>query len=359
MSKKISDFFKIDSKTLLSSQKFVNQTENKTKASIKLQECQVNLVDLKNEQKYRKLELFEEVMIDDTVKDMKCMICRKTFKNNYKLNLHKKNIHQKSLLSCSICSKTFLLKYRLEKHIKTKHPDGKAEQFECDFDGIIFNSKTSLLIHMKVHYSQVQCKFCKKMLKFNSIKSHLKIFHKTDEKHQCKICLKTFKIFQYLRHHEKIHNKKFECQICNKLFPIKSYLNKHIEEDHENPKSFECGICDKKFNKKSNYKVHQNTHNKNLPKPLKCQRCDYATNRQQNFKNHQKVHERRDKKFADMKNPLKCEKCSTFYRNEYFLKKHLKCVHTIVLYQCDLCAKTIKAKFNLIKHMESHIRSLY
>ena len=105
-------------------------------------------------------------------------------------------------------------------------------------------------------------------------------------------------------------------------------------------------------------KNHRKTHEKNRPKPFKCQRCGFATDNTGHFKKHQKFHDRQDKKFAAMKNPVQCEDCQTFYKDVKALKNHINHVHPKYVYQCDLCAKVIKMKHNLVRHAKRHIRNI-
>lgn len=143
----------------------------------------------------------------------------------------------------------------VELHMKIKHPDGQAEQFECDFEGKVFKNK-------------VKCNFCDKKLKFNSMKLHLKNFHVTGQNFQCKICSKFFKSSHNLTYHEKSHNKAHKCDICFRMFSFASKLNKH-KKNHVNPKSFGYEICGMKFNRKQHLSNHQKTHVKNRLKSFK------------------------------------------------------------------------------------------
>jgi len=281
-------------------------------------------------------------------------------KQNKYCDREMQNNHILELNSRTERNKDFLLNRNLKNHLdfKTKHPDGQAYQFECDFDGKIFKRRGELYSHMKLHLPLVECQICHKMLKILCIKSHLRNFHATGPKLQCKICSKNFKSPRSLHNHEKTHNKTHKCDICKRMFPFKSCLNRHKKEYHENAKSIECEICGKKFNQKMELKSHQKTHDKNRPKPLKCQRCDYATDTKHCFKRHQESHERQDKKIAAMKNPIKYDKCSTFCKDSAAFYNHMKYVHPKNLYQCDLCALFIKCKHSLVKHANIHIKKL-
>jgi stress-induced morphogen len=323
MSKKISDYFNVQ-----------REVEEKVQNFSQARDCKVASKDIRKQSK-SKLQLFEEVTIDDL------QIKEPTTK----------------ITNCSICNLKFS-KNIINKHMKAKHTNGQVMRFECDFDGKTFKTKGELYNHMGAHLSLVECGICHKMLKYNSLNSHRRNVHATAQDFQCKICSKSFKSAYYLKRHEKRHNKEIQCEICNKMFSTVGKLAQHKKECHENKRSFECEICNKKFNQKGNLKRHQKTHDKNRSKAFKCSRCDYVTDIQTNHKIHQQSHDRRDKKFAAMKNPLKCEKCPTFHRDKKFLNIHMKAVHPDVLLQCDLCAKFIKVRENLIRHMKLHISKI-
>jgi len=322
------EYFEID----FSKIKMESKVDEMVPKSSKIRDCTVELNDIKNQTGRKELKLFEEVTFDDSQnkepknKRKKCLICNLRFNENF-----------------------------MELHMNKKHPNGQAEQFECDFDGKVFKNRQLLWSHMKVHLSLVECQFCSKMFRHTYINYHLKNVHATDKNFQCKICSKSFKSVQYLKNHEKFHTKAHKCVICMKMYSTLGRLNYHKKNYHENPESFECKVCGFKFILKSDLKTHQKLHVKNRPKPFKCHRCDFATDTNQKINTHQKFHERQDEKFAAMKNPIKCEKCPTFCKNQAALLKHMRVVHPKVLLQCDLCAKFIKSKSSLIGHMKIHI----
>lgn len=44
--------------------------------------------------------------------------------------------------------------------MKQKHFYAEIKQFECDFDGKIWNTKAKLNDHMQSHLPKVNCKIC-------------------------------------------------------------------------------------------------------------------------------------------------------------------------------------------------------
>jgi len=49
-------------------------------------------------------------------------------------------------------------------------------------------------------------------------------------------------------------------------------------------------------------------------------------------------------------------KCPRFFKTKKFLKIHMKRIHPEVSFQCDLCAKFVKIKNDLVKHIQIHIK---
>jgi len=342
MSKKISDFFKVEEK----------QSINGEVSSNKVRECRVILQDINKEFKKRSSQI--EKSIQNCLKEKKtksqveCQFCNK-FLDKKNITKHIRTLHAKELkklpFHCEICNLNFLNFKSLKKHTNLNHPNGLTENFECDYDGKLFGTKENLIQHMKSHLPKVKCKICNKMVQILSLNSHMNQTHATENKFQCKICSKLFKSKQILKYHEKTHDKKFQCDICKSKFTSKYQLDQHTINIHENPRSFACETCGNKFNKKEILKKHQKTHDKNRLKPFECQKCNYAADSKNRLRSHQKFHENLDKKIATMKNPQKCEKCPTICKDKRALKFHIIIVHPKNLYQCDLCGKYLKKKF--------------
>jgi len=359
MSRKISEYFSLcpQSDSVMSEkQKF--KAEKEVTFEIELKKVKVepkvraNKIDIKGN-----FKLFEAISGKDS-QNKSYKICKFCGKKSPGKNLktHMKLIHPNefNFFNCKICNQKFLMQNFLDRHIKKKHTNGQAELFECDFDGKVFKAKSNLNQHMMVHLPLVKCEICNNEISKRCFSRHQKRFHSNKLEFKCKICAKCFTSAEYLKTHEKIHVKKFKCDICSKKFSMQFCLSKHTKESHENPKSFKCEICDNKYNQKNALTRHLATHDKNRSKSYKCNRCDYTTDMQRYFKEHQNVHDRQDEKFAAMKNPIKCEKCPTFCKNEKALKQHMKYVHPKVLFQCDLCAKFYKTKYNIVYHMMLH-----
>ena len=355
----------------------INLDEIESKVSsnqLKVRECRVILEDFNKNTQNKRFK--DSAITKNEVNDAKdnpqknkkelkpgtveCRVCGTIMLKGSILS-HIRQFHPEQTKSfnffCEICDLKFHKMVYLKIHMTHKH--GKSvsgpKHYECDFDGKVFETRARLRNHMVYHQPKVNCEFCQIEVLPTALQRHITNIHKNERKFQCQICQKSFKLDYSLKLHIQNHNKTFECQTCSRKFPTQGILKKHVKDNHENPKSFGCDICGKKFYLKSTLYRNKKIHDKNRLKPYKCQRCGYSTDSKRNFKLHKKGHEKRDKKFAAMKNPLKCGKCSTLCRNKYALKSHVKDVHPEVPFQCDLCGKYFNTKHNLAMHIKNRI----
>jgi hypothetical protein len=82
--------------------------------------------------------------------NVKCRKCSKTFKSNYKLNLHQR-VHEKKF-KCDQCDAAFLNSHPLKLHVKSKH---EGERYPCTYPGCAFQSLTKASVgrHLRdMHY---------------------------------------------------------------------------------------------------------------------------------------------------------------------------------------------------------------
>ena len=111
---------------------------------------------------------------------------------------------------------------RKEKTTTTKGGKRKRGQHECDVCEKVFDSPSSLAIHMRTH---------------------------TKEKpYECDVCEKRFSDSSAFQRHKRIHTneKPYECDFCDKAFRQSSDLKKHMRI-HTNEKPYECDVCEKCF----------------------------------------------------------------------------------------------------------------
>jgi hypothetical protein len=177
-------------------------------------EC-LNNDEIKKEPLRRTCEKCGRVtMVKNHKCDTRCKICDKKLARKRTLINHMQNVHRAEpdckYFECDFCGLRFLKKGSIIKHLKLKHEGGKIEEFQCDHDGKMFTSKTRLHDHMKnCHRAASKCKVCGKEVKH--LKSHMRMVHSSEKTtFACKICNKTFRNKESLASHLKTHNKHVE-----------------------------------------------------------------------------------------------------------------------------------------------------
>lgn len=102
-----------------------------------------------------------------------------------------------------------------------------------------FANKQAWKIHLLTcHHSEVVaiCEECCKIFKSNTgFTDHNKIYHSSaEEKHQCKVCGKSFISMYKLGMHERSHSseKPYSCIKCQKSYKYKKDLQNHENSKH-------------------------------------------------------------------------------------------------------------------------------
>ena len=108
---------------------------------------------------------------------------------------------------------------------------------------------------------------------------------------------------------------------CNKIFQRKIQLKNHLKL-HMGEKAFKCPHCQKSFSEKGNLKVHLRIHNNE--KPYCC----------------------------------KFENCGKRFRTYGHLKDHLSKHLNIKPYTCNFCSKRFSRKTTILKHYDTHKKSI-
>ena len=136
---------------------------------------------------------------------------------------------------CPSCGKIFL-PHIMKSHMKLVH---SIASFKCHDCGKSFKSKTYLKTHQISKHLKIKfaCPYegCGKLLSHRYfLKNHIELVHKTDVRHQCNQCEKSFKVGHDLKQHIKaVHEgKKVQCSFCEKEFVRPSEKNRHERQVH-------------------------------------------------------------------------------------------------------------------------------
>jgi hypothetical protein len=222
--------------------------------------------------------------------EVKCDTCDKIFKDVWKYNIHKERVHDKQKrFECTVCCQKFAWRKSINGHNVNFH-EGSEEH-------------TIYLVNKNVEKDEHKpyiCPICNTRFRFvRTINKHLKIFHpeqandflpitkpEPKRKFYCPVCdykgtdsERYFKEHLRLEHIEKYHelyikpDDKFQCSLCNKGYKILNSLNEHILKKHpenshlvseseivkKNPDrigEFECPNCFKKYINAKSFQKH-------------------------------------------------------------------------------------------------------
>ncbi|MEQ2219565.1 hypothetical protein XENOCAPTIV_020034 [Xenoophorus captivus] len=140
---------------------------------------------------------------------------------------------------------------------------GKKCEYKCDTCGKVFQFKSRLIRHFRIHTGVKP--FC------------------------CHICGKRFNQKSILQVHQRIHTgeRPFSCDICGKRFNQKSILNVH-KRIHTGERPYSCEVCGKRFSQKSILDGHIRTHTGE--RPYSCKTCGKSLKSQSSLLVHMKMH---------------------------------------------------------------------
>ena len=108
--------------------------------------------------------------------EWKCNECGLYFEQDYNLDAHKKNVHEKRQFQCLFCPKRFVKDQHRRRHEKTHT---QSQLWSCDECGRNFKDKGNFIRHQKTH--------------------------ETSKPFQCQYCTKKFRRVSNQRRHERIH----------------------------------------------------------------------------------------------------------------------------------------------------------
>jgi len=158
-------------------------------------------------------------LYDDKEPDVECDICKKLYKSEAKMLMHKNIRHSGETFMCELCSKIFESRGGLSSHMKSHIPDEERERVQCELCSHWLQKGMSYKSHMRKHKSGPQkCTICDKELKNpNCLRAHMTTVHNDDKKYKCKICDKAFHNKKKLVEHEAANHTfvdLYKCQFC-------------------------------------------------------------------------------------------------------------------------------------------------
>ncbi|XP_046351460.2 uncharacterized protein LOC124131961 [Haliotis rufescens] len=264
----------------------------------------------------------------------RCVFCDKVFKSLLNIRSHLSIEHD--LFRCKVCIATFQTHQELKKH----NEENKHLQFR-----VLSNRNISTKI--EIVGEMFKCNLCNKMFSDKGkcalhVRHHLTAF-----KYICDICSQACKSRSVLAAHMSIHNNScsFECKACFNMYPnmgsLRYHEKRHTEEDKINILNYvKCDTCgDLCVNEKMLEKhvlQHKDSHT--------CDFCKMSFQTYTALQNHQSVEQHH-----------KCEYCGKTYKDQKYLRKHIRTVHTKQeAHMCDKCGKSLSSQAGLRAHMALH-----
>lgn len=168
-----------------------------------------------------------------------CDLCGRAFNDRSKMLRHREIHNTERNYVCPICSSRFKTSNCLQNHERLHRPQPIIER-ECDWCGLKYTRKQSLIRHMLKHVGirNFSCETCGLTFLHNTaLKAH-SVSHapESEKRHFCQYCPARFHTKGKLSRHMLGHlpEKSFSCPIagCASKFSQKYNVNAHIKHVH-------------------------------------------------------------------------------------------------------------------------------
>ena len=323
-----------------------------------------------------------EVELEQHDKDkhsrMECSVCKETFSNKKKLDLHMDTIHDREKkekcnvcdevikggrlamkrhrkthkqpsLKCQLCDGSFTTRTKMNAHLKETHD---IMPLKCSFCDETFLDQRPLEMHLIRNHNQQGkfiCGICGKGFPFNYLLKRHEFSHSSDRPFLCTECGKTFRNKCGLDHHRDTHSEKpkYQCPFCTAAFFKRYPLEVHLSRVHKEHLKFPCDKCDNSFQFGYQLRRHKLRHGHGMDRSTGacvCEQCGKSFNTRYYLNVHKKRHRNTE---------CPCVVCGVVVKSNY-IKKHMRIHTTVPSVECQLCGKKFFDKHALRRHMVSH-----
>ncbi|XP_059488301.1 zinc finger protein 271-like [Neocloeon triangulifer] len=186
------------------------------------------------------------------------------------------------------------------------------------------------------------------------LRRHTIAKHTRDFPVACPECPKRFVSRSELNSHGRrahgAHRKEMSllCKYCGRSFSRKQYLVDH-ERKHRDERPFQCATCGNSYYSKVLLKSHERVHTCSSYS-FECDLCHMKFTTQTGCRAHRKRHFEENRRFE-------CPACGQRFFKRATMEAHQVSRHTHVKpYECALCRKRFPCKYDLQKHIETHLR---
>ena len=254
-----------------------------------------------------------------------CDPCKIVFNSEEDLTLHLETQSRSVTLGDKTKTRTkdSPVNSELVRELERREQCTKSNRHQCKLCDKSFALRQSLNLHMNIVHNEKKdtagiSNSCSAVRRKSICKRSLK-------NNLCNQCGMLFPKKQKLSVHLRTHTKPYQCNQCNESFVEKCNLTAHLRI-HSNKNSYRCEHCDKVFAWKHQLNYHLTTHRKTL----KCSNCRSVFRRYGRFLKQLRTHTRNS--------PYNCALCDKTFADKRLLKQHLRTNNGEKTFQCDQCA---------------------
>ncbi|XP_046976221.1 PR domain zinc finger protein 5-like isoform X2 [Vanessa cardui] len=298
-------------------------------------------------------EVLEELSKEEcyTNSDFRCSSCIRRFDDGKALMKHNTQYHDESvgIYVCDICRSRFADVQTLSSHLFSHY-----YMFYCKLCDYKCYSEDDTSSHARAQHGSkaVECLKCNAL--FSSRREFYKHYRGAHEKHICDYCGLSYKLKDSLVAHIRKKHSIRECKICQKKFSryIGLWLHNRVHHGPPEPKAY-CVECNIEYPDAYRYKCHLANSVKHRPREavrVPCPGCDKEFSKKINMRNHYDLVHLKLIKY-------KCDACEKYFGRNADLAKHRRRVHEGVRPPRDKICRVCGRGFTSNKLLAGHART--